>query len=114
MMNGRIKYKGDFINGKMGGNGQYYFENGDYYIGQMKNDLIDGYGKIYYMNGSIKYDGNFVNGHRHDKGIRNDMDGNIKYDGNFVNDKKEGNWLTFSDRDLDIYNILKLIIIIKS
>ena len=89
--NGRIKYKGDFINGKMGGNGQYYFENGDYYIGQMKNDLIDGYGKIYYMNGSIKYDGNFVNGHRHDKGIRNDMDGNIKYKGSFVNGKKEGN-----------------------
>ena len=36
--NGIIKYKGDFINGKMGGKGQFYYDIQDYYIGQMKND----------------------------------------------------------------------------
>ena len=35
--NGNIKYDGDLVDGKTEGNGKYYYENGDYYIGQWKN-----------------------------------------------------------------------------
>ena len=35
--NGKIKYEGNFINGKFDGKGKFYRENGDYYVGQEKN-----------------------------------------------------------------------------
>jgi len=41
-------YEGDFINGEIEGNGKYIFENGNYYIGQFKNDLRNGKGILYY------------------------------------------------------------------
>ena len=33
----------------------------DYYIGDIKNNLKHGKGKIYYATGNIKYDGDFIN-----------------------------------------------------
>ena len=60
-MNGNIKYDGDMVNGKAEGNGKYIYENGEYYIGQFKNDLKHGKGIIFYENGNIKYDGEFIN-----------------------------------------------------
>ena len=36
---GNKKYEGDFINDKFEGNGKYFYENGNYYIGQFKNNL---------------------------------------------------------------------------
>ena len=36
-------------------------ENGDYYIGEVKNGLRNGKGIEYYSNGNIKYEGEFVN-----------------------------------------------------
>ena len=59
--NGNIKFEGDFINDKYEGNGKYIFENGNYYIGEFKNDLKHGKGIIYYKNGNIKYEGDFSN-----------------------------------------------------
>ena len=55
-------YKGDWINDKREGNGKYYWENGEYYIGQFKNGLRHGKGIEYYSNGNIKYEGNFIDG----------------------------------------------------
>ena len=86
------------------------YDNGEYYIGEMLNDVPHGKGIKYYKNGNIKYDGEFVNGKyegngkyiwedgnyyigqflngkRHGKGIDYYKNGNIKYDGKFVNDK---------------------------
>ena len=59
--NGSIKYEGDFINDKFGGNGKYIWENGKYYIGQCKNGLRNGKGIEYYSNGNIKKNGNWIN-----------------------------------------------------
>ena len=36
------------------------FDNGDYYIGELINNLKHGKGIIYYKNGNIKYDGDFI------------------------------------------------------
>ena len=41
-------FDGYFINGKFDENGKYIFENGRYYIGQFKNGLRNGKGKLYY------------------------------------------------------------------
>ena len=95
-------------------NGKLFYENGDFYIGQILNGLRHGKGILYYKNGDIKYDGYFVkdkyegtgkffwkdgnfydgqwlNGHKHGKGIEYYKNGKIKYDGDFVNDRAEGN-----------------------
>ena len=66
--NGNIKYSGDFVNDNYEGNGQFFDENGNYYIGQWLNNLPNGKGIEYYKNGNIKYDGNFVNGKHERKG----------------------------------------------
>ena len=42
--NNNIKYDGDFVNDKYEGNGNYYYENGEYYIGQWFNGLKNGKG----------------------------------------------------------------------
>ena len=59
--NGNIKYEGDFINDKPEGNGKYYWENSEYYIGQFKNGFKHGKGIYYYKNGKIRYEGDFIN-----------------------------------------------------
>ena len=43
-------YEGDFINGKREGNGEFNWVNGEYYIGQFKNDLPNEKGALYYSN----------------------------------------------------------------
>ena len=53
---GNIIYEGDWIEDKKEGNGKEIYENGEYYIGQFKNGLRNGKGKLYYANGNIKYE----------------------------------------------------------
>ena len=60
--NGNIKYDDDYVNDKFEGKVKYYYEKGEYYIGQWKNGLKLCKGIIYYKNGNIKYEGDFVNG----------------------------------------------------
>ena len=111
--NGNILYIGDFINNKIEGIGKFIWEDGNYYIGEWKNNMKHGRGTIYYKNGTIKYEGDFINGKFEGNGIyifedggfyigqyKNDLkhgsgklfyeDGNLKYDGEFSNGKFEG------------------------
>jgi hypothetical protein len=83
-------------------------DNGDYYIGELENNLKHGKGIIYYNNGKIKYEGDFINdkyegygkyidengeyyigewsnGLRHGKGTIYNKNNTIKYEGDFVN-----------------------------
>ena len=61
-MFGNIKYDGEFVNNKPEGNGIYYYENGDYYIGELKNGLRNGKGKEYDSEGKIQFEGEYLNG----------------------------------------------------
>ena len=111
--NGNILYIGDFINNKIEGIGKFIWEDGNYYIGEWKNNMKHGKGAIYYKNGTIKYEGDFINGKFEGNGIyifedggfyigqyKDDLkhgngklfyrDGNLKYDGEFSNGKFEG------------------------
>ena len=45
----------------MQGYGKYYYKNGEYYIGEWKNDLRHGKGTLYNQNGGIKFEGQFYN-----------------------------------------------------
>ena len=56
-----IKYEGDFIKDKFEGYGKYIFKNGNYYIGQWLNGLMNGEGTYFYKNGNIKYKEKFIN-----------------------------------------------------
>ena len=59
--NGKIKYKGDWTNGRREGIGHSFTKNGKYYIGQWSNNLRNGKGTLYYSNGNIEKEGNWVN-----------------------------------------------------
>ena len=56
----KIKYKGEFVNGNFHGNGTFFFENGNYYIGQWSNNLKHGKGIIYTKDGKVKCEGIFI------------------------------------------------------
>ncbi len=107
-------YEGEFLEKKREGFGKYSFNNNNYYyIGQWKNDKINGKGKLFnnneliyegefvnyqfegngkyiYQDGSF-YIGQFLNNKKHGKGILYYKNGNIKYDGYFVFDNFVGN-----------------------
>ena len=51
--NGKIQYKGDFLNDFYDGYGTYYYEKGGYYEGEWKKGKKDGKGIIFYENGKI-------------------------------------------------------------
>ena len=62
-------YEGDFVNGYREGNGKYIWEDGDYYIGQWKGGKRHGKGIMYYANGNIKYEGDWIDGKKNDNKI---------------------------------------------
>ena len=73
-------------------NKEKIYNNGDRYVGIMKNDKKEGKGTIYYNNGNI-YEGYFKNDLREGKGIYHWNNGQWKgnrYEGDFKNDKKDG------------------------
>ena len=62
-------YEGEIAKNKMKeGNGRINFNNGEIYIGQFKNDLMDGKGVLYYKINIVKYEGDFLEGKYHGKG----------------------------------------------
>lgn len=58
------EYEGDFEYGNMDGEGIFKWNNGNYYIGEMKKGKIHGFGKLVHRNGFIEdgyfKDGNFI------------------------------------------------------
>jgi antitoxin component YwqK of YwqJK toxin-antitoxin module len=61
--NGKLWYKGNFINGIQDGYWEFYYINGDLYKkGHYINGLEDGYWEEYHINGNLYSKGNYVNG----------------------------------------------------
>ena len=58
--NGKIKYKGNFLDDEYNGEGTFYYPNGDYYVGQFIRGKKNGYGYIMRNNIKIK-EGYFIN-----------------------------------------------------
>ena len=94
--NGKIKYEGDFVNGKYEGYGELYDKNGNIkYKGFFKNNKFEGNGKLYGNN--FDYIGSFMNGLKHGKGIEYHKNGKIHFEGIFINDKYERNVKLYYD-----------------
>lgn len=53
-------YIGQKLNNMRHGKGKFHFQDGGYYDGNWKNDLMDGYGVLYYSRQIPAYDGNWV------------------------------------------------------
>ena len=99
---------------KLEGNGKAFYDDGEYYEGQWKNNLRHGKGIQFYKNGKIKYEGDFSEDYfegngklfkengdyyegqfekdlKHGKGIEYYSDGKIKFKGIWILDKFEKN-----------------------
>ena len=63
-------------------------ENGDRYVGQVKDGKFSGRGVLTHKTGS-KYQGEFLNGKKHGKGKTTQLNGN-SFEGNFFNGKRHG------------------------
>ena len=90
--NGDI-YEGNYKNNKKEGKGIYYFNFGDNYEGDYKNDERDGKG-IYYYNNGDRYEGDFKNGKFEGKGKYYYKNGD-RYEGFYKNDKREGEGIMY-------------------
>ena len=64
------------------------YQNGDKYVGEMKNRMRNGYGEYYYANGDV-YRGNFLNNNKHSYGEYYYANGDV-YRGNWLNNNKHG------------------------
>jgi len=107
------RYNGKYINGR------YIYDDGQYYVGEYKNNIPNGKGIKYNKNGIKLYEGDFINGKfegygkyiwedglkyigqwknglSHGKGTMYYPEGNIKYEGDWVNNKYEGFGKDFS------------------
>ena len=78
---GKIKYDGSLVRGKMNGQGKVTFENGDSYQGHFRNGVFDGQGTFTSQAG-WKYEGNFVKGQADGQGTLT-TEGNVVYKGTF-------------------------------
>ena len=63
-------------------------ENGDHYVGQVKDGQFNGKGVLTYKTGA-KYQGEFANSKRHGQGITMQLNGN-SFEGGYLNDMRHG------------------------
>lgn len=76
-------YNGDFISGKIEGNGLYHSSKDKYdYLGEFKNNKFNGKGKLIYEDNNIIYEGYFKEGFMEGEGNILFSDGSY-YQGNF-------------------------------
>ena len=82
-------YKGDFKDGKMTGNCDFLWKNGERYLGDIVNGVLDGRGRYFWVDG-MEYEGNYDKGVRRGYGVFKWKDGKI-YKGEFENNVPHGN-----------------------
>lgn len=80
------KYVGEYKDNKLDGQGTYTFANGDKYVGEFKASIRNGKGTLTYANGD-KYIGEFKNGKRSGNGTFFTAGGHIRNEGTWEDDK---------------------------
>ena len=80
-----------------------FYDNGEYYIGQFKDNKFNGKGIKYDKNGNIIYEGDFINGRREGNGKMFDEIGNY-YIGQFKDNLRNGKGKVFLPNGIMIYN----------
>ena len=88
------KYVGELKNGLKNGKGIYYYVNGNRYEGDWKDDKKEGKGIFYFVNGD-RFEGECKNDKANGKGIKYFNNGD-KYDGDWKDDTMEGRGILYS------------------
>ena len=122
-------YLGDFENGKLNGPSQIYSniesEMSPCYLGHMKKNIPDEFGKIYtdgllsyegsldsglrdgigqeYDSGELIYSGAFKKDHRHGYG-KEYINGNLVYEGDWKKGQRQGKGIEYNSKGLPIYS----------
>lgn len=61
------------MNGLRNGEGTFYYKDGGYYVGNWKDNKMNGYGKLYYESDKLAYEGQWYRDEFHGRGkIYND------------------------------------------
>jgi len=84
-----IGFYGERVNDKKSGKGKYYYLNGDFYDGEWKDDMKEGFGVYHFYAKDSKYQGEWKADKMHGKGTYFYADGSY-YQGDWVEDKREG------------------------
>ena len=100
----KCTYEGEFLDGKMHGQGVYKWPEGDMYTGHYVNNLREGYGEYIRENGK-KYKGEYKGGKPHGKGIIFDKNGNsleVEYENGKIikKEKQKASQRTFTLKDM--------------
>lgn len=82
----RLRYEGEFVKGRLEGNGKEYGEDFSY-EGGFKEGEKHGYGRLLYTNGDV-YEGDFKGGYKEGIGVYRYSKG--LYEGDFKEDQVEG------------------------
>ena len=82
---GKLKFEGEYSNGKRNGKGKEYDDEYGYlqFEGEYLNGKRNGKGKEYYYNGNIKFEGEYSFGEKHGKGKEYYDNGKIKFEGEY-------------------------------
>lgn len=81
---GTERYVGEWKNDAMNGQGKYFFTSGSVYEGCFVNNLFEGYGTYSFPDGVKAYKGYWRNNKMHGSGEYVDSK-NISFQGNFIN-----------------------------
>ena len=90
---------GNWLDGKKHGKGIYIWKDNSMYIGEFKNNKMDGYGVCYDNHGKIIYEGEWKNNLVHGKGIYIWEEGK-RYEGEFLHGKKHGDGVFYLNNEL--------------
>ena len=101
-----INYEGEFIDGKISGNGRAEYYNGEFYIGELKNNKRHGLGTKYNNNGRVVFEESNWNNdlltNNKEVTIFHD-NGNVKYKGGFNGETNEGFGSLYDKENNPIY-----------
>jgi antitoxin component YwqK of YwqJK toxin-antitoxin module len=92
-------YLGEIKNGLRNGKGKVFNDGKILWDGEWVGDKLNGKGKLYHENGNICFDGDFVNDMPNGVAKYYDETGRLLYDGEFKNGKMEGRGTLYSDTD---------------
>ena len=129
--NGKLVYKGEYVNGKKDGKGKEYYEDelifeGEYikgerngkgkqyffdeliFEGEYMDGIRNGFGKEYYINNKIKFEGEYQDGKINGKGKEYDYFGRLIFEGEYVNNKRM-NGLVYKYKNNDFSKYIYLI-----
>lgn len=102
-IDGKLRYIGEFQNGRPKGQGTLFRQGVLYYQGSVSGYMPHGRGKEYSEDGMLYYEGEFANGCRNGMGKEYDEEQRLIYEGSFVNDRRMGMGMLYAPDGKRVY-----------